>query len=343
MPHNEQVRNPSAVKNLILAGDIGGTNTRLACIEPAGNDLRILDVAGYASPAYQSLADIAKEFMAARNIRCRSASFGVPGPVRDGRCLTTNLPWTVDATELRDLLGLDAVCLLNDLEATAYGIGMLAPKSLAPLNPGASDGNGNAAVIAAGTGLGQAGLFWDGSRHRPFATEGGHASFAPNNALEAELLDYLRPRFGHVSVERVLSGPGLYNIYQFLRDQGHAQEPAWLAERLRENDPGETITEAALTNRSDLCARAMDLFVGIYGAEAGNLALKTLAQSGVYLAGGIAPRILPILQNSGFLQAFLNKGRMRPLLESIPVSVVIEARYTGLLGAARAALQSTDA
>lgn len=230
-----------------------------------------------------------------------------------------------------------------DLEAIAYGvaaigaIGAVGDDAFVTLNPGRSDGTGNAAVIAAGTGLGEAGLYWDGRVHRPFASEGGHASFAPRDDIEIGLLRFLLAEHGHVSWERVLSGPGLHNIYRFLRDVRRGDEPTWLADRIRDQDPAAVIAECALDHASPLCEQALQLFVSLYGAEAGNLALKTLATGGVFVAGGIAPKILAALIDGAFLQAFLGKGRLRPLLEAIPIRVVVN-HTVALLGAARGAV-----
>jgi glucokinase len=246
------------------------------------------------------------------------------------------LAWVVDARLVAGELGLQAVGLINDLEANAWGIGVLERDDLAVLNAGAPDAEGNQAIISAGTGLGEAGLAWDGTQHRPFATEGGHSDFAPRNHLEMELLDYLLKQFRRVSYERVVSGPGLLNIYRFLRDTGRGEEPAWLAEKLRDQDPGAVVSQAALDGKSDLCVQALDLFVSLYGAEAGNLALKLLATGGVYLGGGIAPKIISKLQDSIFLNAFTAKGRLKPLLQAMPVRVILNDR-TALLGAARCA------
>jgi glucokinase len=232
------------------------------------------------------------------------------------------------------------VDLLNDLEASAYGIATLEADDFVVLNQGAPTAVGNAAVIAAGTGLGEAGLYWDGTRHHPFACEGGHADFAPQNELQVELLLYLRKKFGHVSWERVVSGPGLHNLYEFLRDTGHGEEPAWLAEEMRQKDPPRVITQAGLEGRSPLCEDALDLFVSLYGAEAGNLALKIMATHAVFVGGGIAPRIIRKLQGPAFMEAFATKGRFKWLLEAMPVRVVLNEK-TALLGAARyAALRS---
>ena len=223
--------------------------------------------------------------------------------------MATNLPWVVDAADLapRDLAA--RVWVINDLEATAWGLAALPPGEVAELSSGAPDAAGNIAVVAAGTGLGEAGMYWDGQRHHPFATEGGHANFAPDDDVEAELLVWLRKRVGgHVSWERVVSGPGLLSVYEFLRDSGRGEEPAWLADALRQGDPGATISSLALEGKSPLCVAALDRFVGLYGSEAGNAALKMMATGGVYLGGGIAPRIVPKLEDGTFLKRFLGQG-----------------------------------
>src|SRR5919109_3524862 len=200
---------------------------------------------------------------------------------------------------------------------------MVAPEDFVTLNRGAEDAAGNAAVVAAGTGLGEAGLYWDGQRHRPFAGEGGHTSFAPTDPLQMELLDFLSREFGHVSWERVLSGPGLHNIYRFLRDTGRGEEPDWLTREMQQRDPAAVISQTALAGTSALCRQALDLFVALYGAEAGNVALKIMATAGVYVGGGIAPRIVTKLAEPLFMQAFVAKGRLQSLLQDIPVRVVM--------------------
>jgi glucokinase len=322
---------------MILAGDIGGTHTRLALFRERDGRLGPVAEETYDSPGFEGLEAILQAFTETHAGRPERACFGVAGPVIDGRCQTTNLPWMVEAAALARVLGLPAAGLINDLAANAYGIGDLPPADLLTLNAGAKGAAGHAAIIAAGTGLGEAGLYWDGRRHHPLATEGGHAGFAPADELQLELLRHLMGRFGHVSWERVVSGPGLHNIYLFLRDSGRGVEPSWLAEALRGGDPPAVISDAALQGRSPLCAQALDLFVTLYGAEAGNLALKMMATGGVYLGGGIAPRLLEPLRRPGFLSAFTGKGRMQPLLESMPVRVILNPR-TALLGAARCAV-----
>ncbi len=318
---------------MILAGDIGGTKTDLAVFDA---DLALVVRQQYPSREHASLDELVRAFVAGHPADISAACFGIAGPVRGGTVTTTNLPWTVSAEALARALALESVLLINDLEATAFGVGVLAPQDLAVLHAGAPDAAGHAAVIAAGTGLGEAGLFWDGSRHHAYASEGGHATFAPRTDLEIGLLRFLEAEFGHVSWERVLSGPGLFNIYRYLRDTKRYEEPSWLIDELRHGDPPATISRAALEGTADLCVGALDLFVKLYGAEAGNLALKAYATGGMYVAGGIAPKILGKLQDGAFVAAFIDKGRMQPVLEAIPVRVVV-SDHVNLLGAAQRA------
>jgi glucokinase len=326
---------------MILAGDIGGTNTRLAFVVAGGERLSVAEEATFPSREYAGLEAVLERFLSSHRFPVEGACFGVAGPVRHGRVDATNLPWVVDSRSLARQLGLERVGLINDLEANAHGIAELEAKDFAVLNAGAADAQGNRAIISAGTGLGEAGLYWDGTRHMPFATEGGHATFAPRGALEMDLLRHVSTQFQHVSVERVLSGPGLLQIYRFLRDAGHGEEPAWLAEQLRQRDPPAVIAETALEGKNGLCIQALDLLVSIYGAEAGNLALKAMATGGVFIGGGIAPKILSKLRDPMFLESFSAKGRMKPLLLAMPVQVILNDK-TALLGAARhAALSAT--
>ena len=318
---------------MILAGDVGGTKTALAWVDEGA----IVGSRTYLSADYASLAEIVREFVAARAAdRVRAACFGIAGPIVNGVVKTTNLPWVIEAKDFVALLGTASVRLINDLEAIAYGVAAVGDEGFVTLNAGRSDGTGNAAVIAAGTGLGEAGLYWDGRAHRPFASEGGHASFAPRDEVEIALLQFLLTERDHVSWERVLSGPGLHNIYRFLRDAKRGDEPTWLADRIRDRDPAAVIAECALDHTSPLCEQALRLFISLYGAEAGNLALKTFATGGVFVAGGIAPKILPALTDGVFLEAFLRKGRFRSVLETVSVRVVVTDTIA-LLGAARAA------
>ena len=321
---------------LILAGDIGGTNTRLAYFAADEERVRLVDLQVFPSRNYSALEDVLAEFVTTRKLPIERACFGVAGPVKRGRCVTSNLPWEVDARLLARQLDLETALLINDLEANAYGIAALAPEDFVVLNEGEPNAAGNAALISAGTGLGEAGLHWERGRHTPFASEGGHADFAPRNETEVELLFYLLRRHKRVSYERVLSGPGLYNIYQFLRDTGRGEEPASLAEQLRDQDPAPIISRAALDGSSELCARALEMFVSLYGAEAGNLVLKLMATGGLYLGGGIAPRIIDKLRGPTFRTAVTTKGRLSPLLVATPVRVIMNDQ-TALLGAARLA------
>jgi glucokinase len=324
----------------VLAGDIGGTNTRLILGARAGRGVKILDERVYPSRESRDLEGIVRRFVEETGAaEIASACFGIAGPVREGVVRTTNLPWIVDASKIARDLAIRTVQLINDLEATAYGIAELGVADLAELAPGRPAATGNAAIIAAGTGLGEAGLYWDGREHAPFATEGGHASFSPTDEMEIDLLRHLTERFGHVSWERALSGPGLHNIYLFLRDTGRGEEPEWLAEEIRDDDPAAVISRVALQNRSSLCSFALDLFVSLYGSEAGNLALKTMATAGLYVGGGIAPKIIDRLRGPAFMKAFVAKGRFQTFLEAVPVRVILNDR-TALLGAARRAMRA---
>ena len=322
---------------MILAGDIGGTHARLAFFQANNGHLKLVSETSFASREYPGLEAIVSSFLGKERVGVDAACFGIAGPVRNGRAEVSNLPWIVESSRLAQEIRVGSTFLINDLEASAWGIGVLDSADLLTLNEGTSGAQGNQAVIAAGTGLGQAGMFWDGCKHHVFACEGGHTDFGPRNELETELLKYLLEKFGRVSYERVLSGPGLVNIYDFLRDTGRADEPKWLAEKLATGDPAATISTAALNGQSPLCEQALAIFVSIYGAEAGNLALKVFATGGVFVSGGIAPKILPKLKDGKFQEAFLDKGRMRPLLEAIPVRVIVNEN-TGLLGAARCAV-----
>ena len=321
---------------LILAGDIGGTSTRLAYFDSSGGTLSPLAEERFPSRESGSLLEIVRRFAATQGLAAQRACFGIAGPVRQGRVRTPNLPWSVDAGELSQALKLPAVQLINDLEANAYGIGLLGPDDLVVLNQGVPDPTGTIAVVSAGTGLGEALAYWNGSTHRPLSSEGGHADFAPRNELEAELLLFLRAEHGRVSTERVVSGPGLVNIYRFLRNARQVPETPAVAEKMHQEDPSAVITRAALAGECPLCGQVLDLFVSLYGAEAGNVALRTLATGGVYLGGGIAPKIIERLKGPGFMLAFSTKGRLSPLLEEIPVRVILNDR-TALLGAGRCA------
>jgi glucokinase len=328
--------------SMILAGDIGGTKTVLALFEPAGEGLESVREATFPSRSHGTFEEILRSFLdASPGKRPEAACFGVAGAVMDGRVQTTNLPWTLEEEALAKTVGCPKATLLNDLEAAAYGTLHLSLEEKHVLNPGTSRRKrGNIAVIAAGTGLGEAILFYDGQKYQPIASEGGHSDFAAQSDVEVELLKYLRTKFhGHVSYERVLSGPGFFNVYSFFRDTGHAPEPDWLAERLKAEDPSAVVSQVGLAGQDENCVATLDLFATIYGAEAGNLALKALAVGGVFVAGGIAPKILPALtRNDAFLKGFFAKGRFTDLMKNLHVSIALNPRVP-LIGAAYYALQ----
>ena len=312
---------------MILAGDIGGTNTRLALFE--GGKL-VGEEKKFPSQKYPSLEKIIAEFLQGK--RVEKACLGVAGPVRDGKSKITNLPWIIDTAIISKTLNIPTVHLLNDLEANAHGLKVLKKDELFVLHPGKVQ-IGNQALIAAGTGLGEAGLFWDGKKHRPFACEGGHTDFAPRNELEIELLLYLKKKFGHVSYERVVSGPGLQNLFEFLIDTGKESLTSALKEEMSQRDPSRVISEWGCQDKDRACVRAVEWFISLYGAEAGNMALKFFAIGGFYLGGGIAPHMAQKIKEGRFHASFVDKGRFRELLESIPIWIVMNDN-AALLGAA---------
>jgi glucokinase len=315
---------------IILAGDIGGTKTHLALF---AERRKILAEKKFASKEYTSLLDIVKEFLSEHAVTVSRACFGIAGPIVHGRCTATNLPWVIETSTLIQELGIKQLFLINDLVANAYGLRCLAPDEFALINRGSPESLGNQALISAGTGLGEAGLFWDGKEHQPFSSEGGHTDFGPRDELEMELLRYLKERFGnHASYERILSGPGLYNLYHFLIDMNLEKPSDAVTQALAKGDPARTITEQALKNENKTCVRTLEWFSSLYGAECGNAALKFLATGGVFLGGGIAPKILPFLQKNGFMKSFTAKGRFSTLLSQIPIKVVLNPN-TALLGA----------
>jgi glucokinase len=325
---------------MILAGDIGGTKTNLAYFSVQDGQLQRGPTSSYPSREYASLNDIVKKFLADNSLKIEIGGFGIAGPVLNGRCEATNLPWVVDARAIGAVLGVSKVVLLNDLEAMAYGTLRLTPSDTLIVNSGSVQPNGAIAVIAAGTGLGEGGLVWNGSRYQALPSEGGHTDFAPRNEMEMRLLHFLLTKYKRVSYERVVSGMGIANIYQLFRTQVKYAEPEWLAHAMT-TDAAAAISTAALSGKDEACVKTMEMFVSLYGAEAGNLALKLLSTAGIYVGGGIAPKILPLLQQSTFIDAFTNKGRLSPLLKSMPVSVVLNDK-TALFGAAHYALMTYD-
>lgn len=324
---------------LILAGDVGGTKTALALYDRAGGPRRPRAEATFPSAGSASLVDIVRRFLAGRQVEVERASIGVAGPIEDNRVRVTNLPWEVDGRTLSAALAGAPVHLLNDLQATAHAVPFLEGSDLMTLQAGQPIKEGPMAVVAPGTGLGVGFLLWDGSRHVPHASEGGHVDFAPVGALQGALLAYLRARFAHVSNERVCSGIGVPNIYAFLKDSGQATEPDWLRERLAAAaDQTPVIFDAAQQQEAAICMLTLDLFVNILARVAGDLALVVLATGGVYIGGGIPPRIAGKLQEPAFLKAFTDKGRFAGFMERAPLHIILK-RDAALFGAACHALQ----
>jgi glucokinase len=322
-------------RTMILAGDIGGTRTRLAAFETEGTKLKCVIEKTYPSQEHGGLAEIVADFVKSEGIPVHSACFGVAGPVRGGRSKISNLPWTIDSRELAQQLRLDSVGLINDLEAYAYGVDAMESKDIVTLREGSEDAEGNRVVISARTGLGVAGLYWDGFRHHPFACEGGHTDFAPRNDLEVELFRYILKKYGHVSSERILSGPGIKNIYDFLRDTKKAEEPAWLKEQMdKSHDAPALISQMAQENKAPICEQTMSVFVSAYGAKTGDYALNFMSTGGIFVCGIIAARNLNKMKDPIFIESFLSKGRLRGLLEDMPVKVVLNDDC-GIMGAAR--------
>ena len=320
---------------MILAGDIGGTNARLAFFDVVDGHFRLVSASVFPSREYSGLDQIVSKFVETSNLHPDTACFGVAGPVRNGRVEASNLPWIIDSGELAKQLKLPSVGLLNDLEAYAYGIDGLESKDFITLSEGAEGAEGNRAVISAKTGLGMAGLYWDGFRHHPFACEGGHADFAPRNNLQMELLAYLQKKYGRISCERILSGPGIKNIYDFLRDTHKAEEPEWLRTQMSAApDPPALISQMALEAKSAICDQTLSIFVSVFGAETGNCALNFMSTGGIFIGGSIAAKIIRKMNDPVFLESFLDKGRMGTILKDMPVKIVANDD-SGMIGAAR--------
>lgn len=318
---------------MIIAGDVGGTNVRLAFFDKGKNRDPLL-LEKYRSADFADFSSLLKKFIETLNGKqVESACFGIAGPVQNGRCQATNLPWVIDARELSEELGIKKVWLINDLEANAWGVTVLKADELKVLNPG-EEQQGNAALISAGTGLGEAGLYWNGKSHVPFACEGGHTDFAPIDEEQIDLWRYLKGKFEHVSYERILSGSGIFQIYQFLIEMKNEKQCPAVGNLENQKEPQRIITEKALKKECPTCIRALDLFCSIYGSEAGNLALKMLSTHGMYVGGGIAPKISNILKSGQFMKAFTAKGRFLAMLSKIPVKVILNDQ-TALLGAAQ--------
>ncbi len=320
---------------MILAGDIGGTKTNLALFELRDNILHAVAQHQFPSREFSSLNEVITLFKQKSSMPAIDAAcFGIAGPVIEGRCRTTNLPWDITTSELKDHLGIQKIRLLNDLEATAYGMIYLPEDEFADLNPKGRSIDGNRAVIAAGTGLGEAMLYYDGTAYHPIGSEGGHCDFAPLTPQQDALLQWMRNRYpGHVSFERILSGPGVYTLYEFLAESDFAAQPTSMLNIPEGKDKSAMVSECALKEHNPLCMEALRLFAEIYGAEAGNLALKSMSLGGVYIGGGIAPKIMPVLSNNHFMNGFLSKGRFNEMLQGMKVKVSLNPE-TALLGAA---------
>ena len=333
---------PAARPGLLLAGDVGGTKTNVALFEPRARGVRMVELERFPSAEHAGLGEIVAAFLSKRRVRLVGAAFGIAGPVVDGRSRITNLPWVIDARRLGRRLGVP-VTVVNDLVATAWAIPELPPRMVATLQRGAraASGSRSLALIAAGTGLGEALIRRESGQWLASASEGGHTDYAARTDEEIELLRFLRARYGRVSVERVVSGPGLVNIDDFLASRDTAERaPVAASEGERSHDElrdrAAEIGRAALDGSSPRAAHALRVFAAAYGAEAGNLALKGFATGGVYLGGGIAPKILPALEDGVFMEAFRDKGRFRAALSAIPVRVILD-EHAALIGAARIA------
>jgi glucokinase len=329
---------------MLLAGDIGGTKTVLALYKATSNATTPLAEETFPSSQYDSLEQIVEEFLQstqAQQARVHRASFGVAGPVVGGKATLPNLPWVIEVTKLKEKFDFEAVAVINDLEAIGHSVPVLPATDLATVKDGSPEPGGNIAVIAPGTGLGETFLTWNGTRYTVHPSEGGHGDFAPVDALQIGLLEYLLERFGHVSYERVCSGTGIPNIYAYIRDRGLAGEPSWLsAELAKAKDPNAVIINAASDDQREcqICRLTVGTFVAILAAEAGNMVLRNMATGGLYLGGGIPPRILPFLQKPAFMKWFVQKGRLSRLPEKVPVRVILNSK-AALVGAASFGLQ----
>lgn len=323
----------------VLAGDVGGTHTRLALVEVDRADWRIVREREFKSREYEGLEKIVHEFLSDLDVRPDRAGFGVACPVIGGACRLTNLKWELEAGRFADEIGISHTNLINDFEAVGHALELLGPDDCLELQPGRVRPRAPIALIGAGTGLGEAYLLWHGGRYRVHVSEGGHADFAPRNSVEDQLLHFLRERYGRVSYERVVSGPGLVDIYRFLVERRFGEERPETRRAMEESDAAAAISQRALSRADETCVRALDLFVSAYGSQAGNLALTVQARGGVYVAGGIAPKIIQKLKDGSFVEAFRRKGRLSDLMEEIPVRVITHPKV-GLLGAAAAAVSA---
>ncbi|MBN2420515.1 MAG: glucokinase [Deltaproteobacteria bacterium] len=323
----------SVNEEYVLAGDIGGTKTSLGIFVKGKSRPLLKQYRSYPSRDFKGLEEIIALFLSEYPFKTDNACFGVAGPVEKGRCKTTNFPWEIHAERIKDTFRFQKISLVNDLSAMAASVPYLTRSEIFTLNPARPEKRGNISVIAPGTGLGQALLVYSDSGYIPVPSEGGHVDFAPGSDLEAGLLKYLRKEYGHVSLERIISGIGILNIYNYLKISGKYSEPAWLSKKISGDDPAKVINEAACQKGQKLCLKTVDTFLSILGAAAGNLALTGLTKGGVYIGGGIPPKMLWRLKENTFMKAFVNKGRFSGLMQKIPVHVVLNSN-AALLGAA---------
>lgn len=325
---NSNRKNPN--KTTVLAGDVGATKTNVALIKMDGESAIVLKESTYSSQQYKSITEITGDFLKELPLP-DACCIGVAGPVFNGKVKLTNLSWELDSSEIAQQMGLANVYLINDLEATAYGLAMIGDKDTQMIHKGSDTLSGNAAIIAPGTGLGESGLYFDGKLFHPFATEGGHSDFASRDKLDFELYEYLQSKFGHVSNERVVCGPGILNIYQFLKDEKKLEEPGWIADEMEKDDAAAVISKHI--EQSTLCNETMRLFIHYLAYESANLVLKLKATGGLFIGGGIAPQLIPLFEKYRFNDSFLNSGRMNDLLEKVTVSIILNTK-TAMLGAA---------
>lgn len=317
----------------LLAGDIGGTKTNLGIFSMGKRRPLMKCFKSYPSRDYNGLEDIIRLFFSEKSYRVSKACFGVAGPVEKGVCKTTNIPWVIDALKIKNIFGMKSVNLINDLSAMAAAVPYLTDSEVHIINHARPEKNGNISLIAPGTGLGQALLIYSENGYIPVPSEGGHVDFAPNNALEAGLLRSLWDQYDHVSIERIISGMGILNIYDYLKSTGKYKEPRWLSIKIKNDDPARVINESAIEKGQKLCLQTIDMFLSILGAAAGNLALTGLSKGGVYIGGGIPPKLLWRFKEDIFFRAFTNKGRFRGIMERMPVNIILN-KNAGLLGAA---------
>lgn len=325
-------------ETVVLAGDIGGTKANVGVFVQGKRRPLLKIIETYSSREVADLENIIGRFLVKHPVSVASACFGVAGPVVNGRCKTTNLPWEVSEVRIKRRFKWSHVCLINDLAAMAQSIPLLKSREFISLNEARARKGQAVALVAPGTGLGEALIIFRNGQYIPIPSEGGHVDFSPTNGAEVKLWRYLHQRLGHVSIERILSGPGLVNIYSWLKASGERREPGWLTKNIKETDPARAITEAGLDGSDPLCVKTLNMFVSILGAASGNLALTGMATGGVYLGGGIPPKILPKLKEDLFMKAFANKGRFKVMMERIPVRVIINDR-AALLGAAYCGFQ----